>query len=86
MSANGNKIRLIISTTAGDLDEEFAVDQPLGAIEKIAMARLKLDPSQAEEFALVLDGQALDEERTLSELGIECDTILTLERREVVKI
>ena len=86
MSVEDRRIRLVISTNAGDLDEEFSVNQPLAAIKRQAMARLKLDPSQAEEFALVLDGQVLDEASTLNDLGIESGTVLTLERREVVKI
>ena len=81
-----NKIRLIISTTAGDLEDDFPVNQPLMALKKQVMARLKLDPSQADQFVLVLDGQALDESQSPADLGLAPGSVLTLERKEVVKI
>ena len=81
-----NRIRIIFSTTAGDLEDEFPVNQPLHALTREVMGRLKLDPSQAEQFVVVLNGNPLDETKTLAELGITAGAVLTIERREVVKI
>jgi WXG100 protein secretion system (Wss), protein YukD len=81
-----NRIRITFSTTAGDLEEDFPVNQPLMALKREVMARLKLDPSQAEQFVVVLNGNPLDEAKTLGELGIAAGSVLTIERREVVKI
>ena len=50
------------------------------------MARLKLDPSQADQFLITLEGNALDESKTLAELGISENAVLLIERREAVKI
>lgn len=83
---SGNKIHITISTTAGDLEEDFPVNQPLHALKREAMARLKLDPSQADAFMITLDGTTLDESKTLAELGIQPNAVLLIERREVVKI
>jgi hypothetical protein len=81
-----NKIRITFSTTAGDLTEDFSVNQPLKALKREVMGKLKLDPSQADQFVVVLNGNVLDESKTLAELGIAAETVLTIERREVVKI
>ena len=86
MKDANNRITLIISTTAGDLEDDFPANQPLMALKKEAMARLKLDVSQADEFVLVLDGEVLDESKSARDLGIESGSVLTLERKEVVKI
>ncbi len=81
-----NRIRIIWSTTAGDLEADFPVNQPLKALKREVMARLKLDPSQAEQFVVTREGNILDESRTLEQLGIQPGAILVIERREVVKI
>lgn len=80
------KITLTFATTAGDFEDEFAPNQPLQAVKKVVMAKLKLDPSQADEFVVTLDGNPLDETKTLAELGLTDNLILTLERHDVVKI
>ena len=81
-----NRIRITFSTTAGDLTDEFSLNQPLQAIKREVMGRLHLDPSTAGDFQIVLDGNPLDESKTLGELNIPADSILILERPEVVKI
>ena len=84
--ANDNKIKLIFATTSGDVEGEFPLDQPLKAVEKRVLAEAKLDPSQADDFVVTLNGRLLDESKKLLELGLaECD-VLTIERRNVVKI
>jgi hypothetical protein len=81
-----NKITLTFATTAGDFQDEFPANQPLHAVKKTVMAKLKLDASQADQFAVTLDGNPLDESKTLAELGLTNNLILTLERHDVVKI
>ena len=81
-----NRIKVTFSTNAGDLVEEFPANQPLHALKREVMGRLKLDPSQADQFVVSFNGQLLDENKTLAELAIPSGAILVIERREVVKI
>jgi len=81
-----DKITLTFATTAGDFTDEFPPNQPLHAVKTVVMAKLKLDPSQADQFVVTLDGEPLDESKTLAELGLNDNLILTLERHDVVKI
>ena len=53
MGQTENRIRITISTTAGDLEDDFAINQPLHALKREVMGRLKLDPSQAGDFVLI---------------------------------
>jgi hypothetical protein len=80
------KIRLTFATTAGDYEHEFPANEPLGAVKREVMAHLRLDPSQADDFIVTLDGNVLDEHKTLRELGLTDGAVLTLERKGVVKI
>jgi hypothetical protein len=79
------KVRVTFSTTAGDLEDDFPANQPLHALKGEVMARLKLDVSKADEFVVVLQGNPLDE-KTLGELNIPDNAVLTIERRELIKI
>lgn len=81
-----NRVRIIWSTTAGDLEDEFSVNQPLHALKREVMARLKLDPSQAPQFVVTQQGTVLDEGKTLGQLSIPSGAILVIERKDVVKI
>ena len=84
--ATETKIRLTFSTTAGDLEDDFPANQPLHAVKRQVMARLKLDVSQADQFVVTLGGNVLDENQKLGDLNIPEDAVLVIERREVVKI
>ena len=81
-----NRIHITFSTTAGDLEDDFPVNQPLQSLKREVMARLKLDPSQADQYIVVLNGNPLDESKTLAELRVVAGSVLTIERREVVKV
>lgn len=83
---NEKKITLTISTSAGDWTHEFNTNKPLHAVKTEAMAQLKLDPSTAKDYCLVIDGQRLDENKTIAEQGLKDGTVIFLERCEVVKI
>lgn len=82
------KIRLTFATTAGDYEHEFPANEPLRAVKREVMAHLRLDPSQADDFIFIvtLDGNVLNEQKTLRELGLNDGTVLTVERKGVVKI
>ena len=80
------KIKLIISTTAGDLEAEFPLNQPLHAIKKEAMGKLHLDPSTSADFVFSANGTTLDESKPLADLGLHDGEVLILERKEVVKV
>jgi hypothetical protein len=81
-----NQIELTFSTTAGDLVSEFPLNQPLHALKREVMGRLKLNPSEADQFVVTLNGNPLDEGKTLAELNLPPKAVLVIERREVVKI
>ena len=81
-----DNVHLIFSTTAGDLEDDFPANQPLHALKREVMGRLQLDPSQADQFIITLEGNPLDEGKTLAELGLQDNAVLLIERREVVKI
>ncbi|MBI5139010.1 hypothetical protein HZA26_00130 [Candidatus Nomurabacteria bacterium] len=81
-----NRIKLTFSTTAGDLEDYFSLNQPLHAIKKAVMGRMKLDPSQADKFVVTYKGNPLDEGKTIGDLGIPENSVLIIERRDVVKI
>lgn len=81
-----NRLHLTFSTTAGDLEEDFPVNQPLHALKREVMARLKLDPSQADQFVVTLNGNPLDETKNFADLNIPKEAVLVIERRDVVKI
>ena len=72
----------ISSTSAGELTEKVNTNMKLGALKNSAMAKLKLDPSMADKYVLVLDGQTLNEGATLAELGIVDGAVLLLEPRQ----
>jgi hypothetical protein len=80
------KIELEFVTTAGDLKDSFPANQPLKTVKLQVMRRLGLDPSQADQFAVLRDGVELDENKKLSELGLTDGTVLFIERREVIKV
>lgn len=82
----GRTIKLTFATTAGDLEDQFPLNQPLHAVKQRVMAELKLDPSQASEFCVTFDGNPLDEQSKLADLGLQECAILTIERCEVTKI
>ncbi|MBW3595884.1 MAG: hypothetical protein KY475_01260 [Planctomycetes bacterium] len=79
-------ITLTFATTAGDYTDDFPPNQPLHAVKTKVMAHLKLDPGQADQFVVTRDGNPLDESKTLAELGLVDNLILTIERHDVVKI
>ncbi len=80
------KLHLTISCANGDWEHDFPPNQLIHAVKTTAMAHLHMDPSQASQFVLTLDGQILEEAKTLGELRIPNDSLLMLERKEVIKI
>lgn len=81
-----NRVKLVFSTTAGDLEDNFSLNQPLDALMREVMGRLKLDPSQADKFVITYQGNILDGKKTLGDLNVQENAVLVIERREVVKI
>ena len=73
-----NRITLTIQSTSGEFTDEFNTNQPVQAVKTVAMARLNIDPSQAGSYRLVYDGNELDENQTLGELGIPDSATLLL--------
>ncbi|RXG87362.1 hypothetical protein [Bradyrhizobium zhanjiangense] len=80
------KVELEFVTTAGDVKDSFPPNEPLKTVKLQVMRRLGLDPSQADQFAVLRDGAELDDNKKLAELGLTDGTELFIERREVVKV
>lgn len=70
MSAQENKIRLTIVSGSGDVEDEFALNMKVGALKKEVMGRLNIDPSTAEEYRLVHDGEPLPENKRLEDIDL----------------
>lgn len=73
-----NRITITIQSTSGQITEQFNTNQPVHAIKHEAMGRLHVDPSQAGSYRLVLNGNELDENKTVAELGIPDGATLLL--------
>ncbi|MEW6105130.1 MAG: hypothetical protein AB1563_02040 [Bacillota bacterium] len=79
-NGHGNVVSLTISSTvAGELTATFALAQPLAAVKKEALARLKLDPSKADAYVLLWNGTRLNESATVAEAGLPDGAVLLLE-------
>lgn len=81
-----NHIHLTFSTTAGDLEDDFPLNQPLHALKREVMGRLKLDPSQADQFVVTFKGSPLEEGKPLRDFGLPEGAVLVIERKDVTKI
>ena len=73
-----DRITITIQSTSGQITEQYNVNRPLHAMKHEAMAKLNLDPSQAESYRLVLDGNELDENKTITEANIADGATLLL--------
>lgn len=73
-----NQVTLTIQSTSGELTDQFGVKQPLHGLKREVMARLRIDPSQANSYRLVHVGNELDESKTLEDLGIPDGATLLL--------
>lgn len=63
-------LKLTIESATGTIEREFNENQPVNAVKISVMGQLHIDPSTAGNFALLLNGEQLDESKTLKELGI----------------
>lgn len=81
-----HKVYLKIASANGDWEHEFSTHMKIHALKVEAMAHLHMEPSQADQFELVFNGQVLDENKTLGELNIPDHATLILQKKEVIKI
>jgi len=65
-----NELNLTIESATGTIEKKFNKNQPAKAVKISAMGMLHMDPSTADNFALLLNGVQLDESKTLEELGV----------------
>ena len=63
-------LNLKIESTSGTIEKKFNDNMPAKAVKIAAMGQLHIDPSTEGNFALLLNGEQLDENKTLKELGI----------------
>lgn len=80
------KLNLKIESTTGTIDKKFNENEPVKAVKVSAMAQLHMDPSTAGNFALLLNGSVLDENKMLAEAGVPNGATLRIAplRAEVV--
>jgi hypothetical protein len=86
VTVTDKRIHLTFSTTAGDLEDDFPANQSLHAVKHMVMGRLRLDPGQADQYVVTLNGTPLDEGKTLADLGLTDGAEMVIERRDVTKI
>jgi len=72
------QLNLTIESATGTIQKEFNENQPAKAVKISAMGQLHLDPSTEGNFALLLNGVQLDENKTLKELGVPNDATLRI--------
>jgi hypothetical protein len=77
-SQMAERITITIQSTSGQITEQFNANQPVHAVKREAMAKLHIDPSQAGSYHLVLNGNELDESKTLTEASVPNGTTLLL--------
>jgi len=80
------KIHLTVASSSGDYEDDFNQNMQIHAVKTKAMAHLHIDPSQAANYVLTLEGNILNENATLLELQVPNDSVLILEPKEAVKI
>lgn len=80
------KIHLTIASGSGDYEDDFNQNMKIHAVKTKAMAHLHIDPSQAVNYVLTLEGTILDENKTLLELQVPDNAVLILEPKEATKI
>jgi hypothetical protein len=78
VSQMAERITITIQSTSGQITEQFNANQPVHAVKREAMAKLHIDPSQAGSYRLVLNGNELDENKTLGEVGVPNGATLLL--------
>ena len=78
-------MKVTINSATGNLEADFPADRPLTTIKRDAMSQLKLDPSDADQYAIAKEGGMLDESKSLAELGLPENVMLILWRTGAVK-
>ena len=73
-------MKIIFNTNGGNVEDDFPIDQPLGALKLEVMKSAKLDVEQAEQYQVAADGAFLDESKTLADLGVTEESTLILWR------
>ena len=74
------KLTLTIEAAAAEqpLQVEVNPNQPVRALKTSSMAKLGIDPSQADNYRLVFDGNPLSEDQTIGETGVPNGATLIL--------
>lgn len=67
-----NKLRICVTTTKSDIDEEFNVEQPIRAV-KMAALKNQFDPSEQDEYTLVFGGEDLEDDKKIESYAHEFD-------------
>jgi hypothetical protein len=73
-------MKMTFNTSAGNVEGDFPMDQPLSSVKLDVMARAHIDPQQSDQYIVAYDGTTLDESKTLGDLGVAEDALLILWR------
>jgi hypothetical protein len=73
-------MKMTFNTSAGNVEDDFPIDQPLSSVKLDVMGRAHLDADQAGQYIVAYDGQTLDESKTLADLGVTEGALLILWR------
>jgi hypothetical protein len=75
-----DQVHLTFETTLGDYEADFAPNESLKAVKHRVLAGVLLDPKQADQFVVNLDERALDDSKTVAELGLQSNDWLVVGR------
>ena len=73
-------MKMTFNTSAGNVEDDFPVDQPLSSVKVDVMSRAHLDPEQAGQYIVFYDGATLDESKTIADIGVAEGALLILWR------
>ena len=59
-----------VAPKVGEVTEKVNVNQSVRQVKVSAMARLGIQPSQADEYVLTFEGTRLPDEKTIAETGV----------------
>jgi len=73
-------MRMTFNTPQGSVEDNFESDQPLRALKAAVLARLNLPSEWVDQYIVACEGQTLEEEKSLKELGLAESSTLVVWR------
>ena len=73
-------MKMIFNTPQGNVEDDFSPDQPLRVVKAEVLSRLRLPANWVDQYMVASEGNTLDESKSLSELSLPENAILTVWR------